>query len=189
MGKICTVCGEEFSDRETKTCSICAKKRNRQQSIKLANKKANGICIQCGKKSEGGVKCRSCADKINLKRREERAKRRKLLQNNYIKEEYIKVIFKPVGKPPELLKIQNDIMIFKTILCAYGHLEEIDLPTGEGLLLNDEGLINNSALNFETGYYKIRADAFIVGKDGFYFTSLSEESIEKWLNFFVKAGI
>lgn len=182
MEKICIICGKEFSDRETKTCNVCTEKRNRQQLIRLANKKAKGICIQCGKKSEGGVRCRSCADNLNFQRRENTAKKHKLLQNNYFKEEFIKIIFKPVGKPSELREMQNDRNILQSILG--GHLEEINLPTGETLLLNDEGLLNNLTLNFEVEYYKIRGDVFVVGKDGFYFTSLSEDIIKNWLEIF-----
>jgi hypothetical protein len=50
-------------------CRICM---NEQNKAFIAARKAARICIMCGKPSESGVRCRTCQDIVNQRRRERR---------------------------------------------------------------------------------------------------------------------
>ena len=110
--------------------------------------------------------------------------RKELLKNTntYTPEKFIKCIFKPIGKHPELREVQNNAAVLEDII--QGHLEEIILTTGEVLLSNDEGLIKGLPINFTVRHINIRGDALIVGKDGFYYASLSDSMIKNWMDLF-----
>jgi predicted amidophosphoribosyltransferase len=70
--KFCTTCAEPL-DREGWFCKKCAGKLKQRAKTRSAERRAKGLCVQCGEKTEGTSQCRRCLDKL-IERRNKKNK-------------------------------------------------------------------------------------------------------------------
>lgn len=92
----------------------------------------------------------------------------------------IKVLFVPVGKPPEVREIPNTLEAMQGLVGGY--IEPIVLGDGVLAIVNEEGLVKGLSKNrrLPVGGALIVGDFFFVGSAGEDFASLPDDEIE-WL--------
>ena len=94
----------------------------------------------------------------------------------------MKAIIKEVGKQPKVEEIKNELETLQNHVGGY--IEIVSMGGGVGLVVNEEGKLNDLPANFPIGRDVIVGTAVFVayGNDG-EFTDLTEEQVQMIMNF------
>lgn len=94
----------------------------------------------------------------------------------------MKAILKAVGKPPEVIDIDNDLKALQE--AVDGYIEVLGVGDNVLMICDEEGKLKGKPYNFDLGHDIIVGDVLFVKSSGEDFTDLDDVSANVVLNFF-----
>lgn len=93
----------------------------------------------------------------------------------------MRAIVKEPGKAAEIRDIKNELGEFQSIVD--GWIESFKFVNGVDLIVNEEGRLRNMKPNFKFGWGVVVGTAIFVGDAGTDFADITDEGIERVMDF------